>query len=325
MKNEITRLTGRAEDKLVMRAKNLADIPEKKLSTSYYECSPKLDGVYCQIMYSPEHGSIQAFSRTGEHLKSVNHLLGYFNQSMYYRERRARVWIGELWHPELEQEVISGMARRHEPSPDLLFIIHDTVDYNDYIAGHTEEPFFDRMKRAEALFPTRFLCSSPSAWFWGELEFAPQSMVQVLGRWRISLTAARAAAQSLIKFGMEGIVIRHPDGKWTANKRNEDYIRIKEKLTYDLEVIGVQEGVGKCTGMAGNLILRWRLGGKPTGEEVPVYAIGGDYEQRRDWFHNQSEVLGKIAEVEAMKIGKNGMLREPRIKSIRWDKTDADL
>lgn len=324
MKNELTRLTGRDLDKLVMRAKNLAEVPAKKLTKDCYECSPKLDGVYCQIMWSPEHGSIQAFSRTGEHLKSVDHLLGYFNQSMYYRERRARVWIGELWHPELDQEVISGMARRHEPSPDLLFIIHDSVDYKDYIAGHSNEPYYQRMTYASRLFPFRRLLASPTAWVW-DVEAPQASMVQVLGTWFISLQAAKAAAQSLIKSGHEGIVLRSRDGMWDAGKRNEHYIRIKEKLTYDLEVLDVEEGVGKCAGMAGNLVLRWRLFGRPTGEPSKVQAIGADYETRRDWLHNKHEIIGKIVEVEAMKIGKNGMLREPRVKSVRWDKATADL
>lgn len=326
-KNYVTRLTGRDPDKLVFRAKNVADVPEKKLTDTEYLCSPKLDGVYAFVLAESLIGDFRMFSRTGEDVVNCPHLIEHFSDFTGFYDRSKLVFIGELWHPEWDQEKISGVARRQtqdDEGKQLQFMLHDCVSLEDFIRGKSDVEYWRRKELLRRFFPgAQLILQGGRGWVWQMDQTA--SPVHVLHDWPLALASAKGAAQSLIKAAHEGIVVRRRKGLWAAGKRNEDYMRIKEKLSYDLMCIGVEEGVGKCAGMAGALLLAWRLGGKPTGDLVTVRAIGGEFDQRVAWLQDPTMVTGKVVEVEAMKIGKNGMLREPRVKTIKHDKYTPDL
>ena len=47
--------------------------------------------------------------------------------------------------------------------------------------------------------------------------------------------------------------------------------------------------------------------------------------QRDEWWKAESAIIGKVVEIKAMKRLKDGSLREPRFKSIRFDKTVSEI
>ena len=47
--------------------------------------------------------------------------------------------------------------------------------------------------------------------------------------------------------------------------------------------------------------------------------------QRIEWWDNPDLIVGKIIQVDAMTYTKDGMLREPRFRSIHYDKVEADV
>jgi len=47
--------------------------------------------------------------------------------------------------------------------------------------------------------------------------------------------------------------------------------------------------------------------------------------QRNEWWRNPSLIIGKIVKVDAMTFTSTGLLREPRFKEVREDKTEADF
>jgi hypothetical protein len=89
----------------VKGAKRLAEM----LDNDEYIVQPKLDGVYCQVLFDPVFKAWIAYSRTGEHLHSVGpEILAQFSE----RNETER-FIGELWLPNTPiTATINGMARK---------------------------------------------------------------------------------------------------------------------------------------------------------------------------------------------------------------------
>ena len=117
--------------------------------------------------------------------------------------------------------------------------------------------------------------------------------------------------------GGEGVILRVPTSVFRAGKRNNDVIRIKQKITYDLEVLDVFEGKGKYVGMCGGLILKFK-------DNKTVRVSGMSDMERSEWWSDKSKIIGKVVEVEAMKDSSKGVLREPRVKYVRYDKVKGD-
>ena len=138
---------------------------------------------------------------------------------------------------------------------------------------------------------------------------------------------ARDFAATIIFAGGEGAVFKQPKGAWTAGKKNEVMMKIKQELSYDLLCIGVDRGDidGKYGNTLGTLQLQFRRFGKQDGELVAVHVSGMTDEQRTAWWNAPELIIGEIVQVDAMRFTDFGMLREPRFKGIRYDKEQADI
>lgn len=88
-------------------------------------------------------------------------------------------------------------------------------------------------------------------------------------------------------------------------------MKLKRAASYDLEVIGLEEGQGKYQFMTGKLICRWI-----NGTTINV-GSGLSDEQRAQWWANRSDIIGKIVQVDAMSLSAKGQLREPVFKCVR--------
>ena len=121
--------------------------------------------------------------------------------------------------------------------------------------------------------------------------------------------------------GSEGIILKRSDGFYGSGKRNFDLMKIKEEVTLDLLVVGMDIGLGKYSGTLGSLKCKDKKG--------RIHNVSGmTDEQRHAWWETQAEkesIIGKVVEIKAMKIMKDGSLREPRFKCIRQDKTEFDI
>ncbi|GEM_PF-423571 len=322
-KNTLTRLTGRKPDKLAQKVKDLSDVSPKNLPEGkQYHITEKLDGVFAFFLWIA--GGWATFTRTGEQVKSCGHLERHLEE---LGVDKSLVIIGEVlklvqlpggsdgpfnevgYAPVGET---SGSFRRHERDPSLRLVIHDCLTQEEFISGSSLWGYVDRIG-------DRLSCSG------GVLivpwEDTKTTLIRLANYSMGILKNAHYIAKSILSRGGEGIILRDPHATWEAGKRDHRIMRIKQFITKDLEVVGVKEGVGKMTGMAGSLMCRWKT---PDGtlHEIPV--AGGDFAQRTAWLQRPWQIIGKIIEVEAMRMTPEGFLREPRYKGIRFDKTEAD-
>jgi ATP-dependent DNA ligase len=116
----------------------------------------------------------------------------------------------------------------------------------------------------------------------------------------------------------EGLILKRMNGKYTADARNHDLMKIKCELTLDLMVIDVERGEGKYSHTLGRLIVQDKNGIKN--------AISGMSDAERDeWWAAPESIIGAVVETKAMKALPNGSLREGRFKAVRWDKQETDI
>jgi DNA ligase-1 len=256
--------------------------------------SEKFDGVFCCALKKPD-GTIGIFSRTGEEYLSMEHLKLRLGNLL--KETGAKFALFEAWIPDTNQSEISGKCRdtknQHE---DLKAMCHSIV----YCSSLIE--LSDR--NAPTLgFIRRSLTDS--------MPYVKHVKVD-------SLDEAIELANSVWLRGGEGIVLNEINAPYQPGKRNVSMIKIKKILSYDLEVIGIDEGTGKYKGMVGAIRVRYKDG-------KVVTVSGMTDSQRKAWWKNPYEIIGKIVQIDAMTESSKGLLREPRFKGIRYDKEEADF
>lgn len=258
----------------------------------------KYDGCHLIVRVDSE-GRGWAFSRTGEFVKSCDHIVDAV------RRVYGPAWVvsGEVWQNGVPFPEISGAYRRHSPQPQLKFVPFDIVPERGWCAGTHEVPFTQRLSHLMISIERNNFIGSP-------LVVAPVFMPG-------TYDPQTLANKLVLEGGSDGLILRDPAAGWAkATARDGELIKVKPSLSLDLEVVGLEEGKGKMEGMAGALLVTYN--GK-------VSKAGGlDYQTRRGWLADPSSIVGRIVEVECLGITEDGYLREPRIKAVRFDKLKPD-
>lgn len=129
----------------------------------------------------------------------------------------------------------------------------------------------------------------------------------------------------VVSKGGEGVMVRD----WYSpyeQKRSTALLKYKGVQTMDMEVIGIEEGTGKYTGMVGSL--HCRCDTVDRSYECWVGSGLSDYE-RATW--KPEDIIGKIVEVAYFSVSQNKdnkgtsrlSLRFPRLKRVRYDKSET--
>lgn len=290
---DLLALTGRDKDHLVQKVKNLSDVPSSKLKWPMM-MTEKIDGVYCIVIkYNDDVG---IFSRTGERYTSMKHIESVMMRNLDEGE----VVIFEAYEPGKPQNIISGHCR-------------DTKNQWTSIIPYCHQ----YMKLSEFIEGVGITTAAESYEILGRIVW--NTFMQRIESWNMySLEQTMGFVREIWAKGGEGVVLRVPTSVFKAGKRNNDVIRIKQKITYDLEVLDVFEGKGKYAGMCGGLILKFK-------DNKTVRVSGMSDNERSEWWSDKSKIVGKVVEVEAMKDSSKGVLREPRFISVRHDKVKGDF
>ncbi len=273
------------------------DKVKKKLQRSLeeygktYEAQRKYDGC-CAVIYTGS-GPLEAWgeSRTGERYPSLDPAATELAEQM----GPGFVLIGEAWWPGKDQfNLISGAFRRLEPSYKLSVLVNDCLTQAEFDAGYSAVPYRERRERIPISAGNRW--GKAASWAPGTYG-CPQALCN----------------QIVAEGGYDGLILRDPAGTWTrGNGTTGEIIKIKRELSFDLRVVEVNTAKGEKTGR-------------------DVYKLVVDFEGRRLGVgsgvpHDLSSVpqVGDIVEVVAMDRSSDGLLREPRFKGIRFDKTNPD-
>lgn len=276
---------------------------------SEYLCQPKYDG--CNIVaIKTSHGvssddsrdHVQLYSRTGEIVRSAHHISQAIACAPFMP---TGVYFGEYWHPTIDQPTVSGYFRDTKGQhTEPMMVVFDYVTLEEWKQGFSELGYAERTARIPVTFSKIEECKGP--------VFAAESQGFLVDQ---ELGVDEAAKLMADSGAYDGIILRKPSGQWRHGDLGTggEIIKVKPTLTLDLRVLNINQAVGEKTGRTVytiEVVL-------PNGA---VQTIGSGV-PHLEW---QVPTPGSIVEIEAMCYSKYGLLREPRFKSIRYDKTEPD-
>ena len=248
--------------------------------------------------------SVHIFSRTGEEYLSLEHL----KPELYDISKTlgTDIIIFEGYAKGVPQPTISGWCRDTKAQHyEVGAYVHDALSLDEFWGTCEARPYEERSQELNRIefwqsYHHTFLVPQYFAYTWSEID---------------------KAAERIWNAGGEGLVVRDPSVGYLPGKRNETMMKVKKDISYDLKVLSLQEGTGKYTGMVGALVCQFR-----DGKEV-VVGTGLTDAQRKRWWSEffYDEIVGKIVQIDAMSESTKGVLREPRFKGIRTDKTEGDF
>jgi DNA ligase-1 len=271
--------------------KRFADVEE--LYAAGWWLQPKYDGCFGMAVLRAD-GDSRMLSRTGEdYSASCGHILAALDRAAFQIDSTwtELVVLGEVWHPEWEFPKISGSMRRRAPAPELVFVAHDLLP----IHMNTPASYKDRWNTLRTM-----LTSAPLK----PLMLAHN--VRTLG-----VSAVRYANDLKAQGGYDGAVLKDPDAGYSiGNVRLGQIVKVKPTQSLDLKITGTQIEAGKKTGR-------------------DVYTFSVEYRGVHTWVgsgvpHDYIPAIDQIVEVEFMGFTPDGLLREPRFKGVRFDKTQPD-
>jgi ATP-dependent DNA ligase len=256
----------------------------------------KYDGIRCIASLNQETREVMLESRKGtafynfDILKSQIREFLLINPSYYFD--------GELYTDKIPFETLSGYVRSKKINEKEQEEINK-IQYHIYDLYDTQDPnasFSQRLQKLIHVFERKG--------FRADLIVNVQTD-QVNSREEIKQYHAK-----YVEEGFEGIMIRFPEGIYEVNKRSKYLQKYKEFIEEEFKIIGYHEGDSNEKGC---IILDCI---NKSGESFAVRPRG-TFEQRRIWFQNGDEYIGKYITVIFQEYSQGGIPRFPVGKAIR--------
>lgn len=301
---------------------------EKRIKEWPVAVEPKLDGV--RTLGLIKNGAGKFYSRTGKEFGALAHLgphvakmvqnaieacadptkfSGKLQADEYFR------WLGgSSTNPTvaIDAEVIASASfnktsgdvrRKSETAETAVLHIFDAVPLSFMLGSERQ---WGRVAYLERRRFVKFLISCAE-------KGSPITMTGV----KVAKTheEIQEIYQAHRDAGLEGAMVKPLNGVY-VKKRSQDWLKMKASEAEDLIVEGLFEGMGKYEGQMGGIICDFK------GVKVRV---GGGFSdaQRVEFWNNQGEIIGRMAEVEYHEITPDGSLRHPRFLKWRDDKAPA--
>ena len=283
----------------------------------------KFDGVRCLAVTKPD-GSVHLMTRKGKEFPHLAHL----------REQIAALHLptnlvldGEVYSDSLTFQEVTGLVRREtlkpardeevptndgrfdpetgKPMTETVHILSDEeklqqVDYRVYDAIVLDEPamsFINRFAKLSSYFPEGVVRH-------GNLVLTENFPLR--GPEDLS-TLHRQFTQDE---DYEGVMIRNLHGTYDLNKRSKHLQKFKTFQDAEYRIIGFDEASGNDEGT-----VVW-IAETPAGQEFRVRPEGSR-EQRREWFENGEDYVGKMLTVKFFELTDDGIPRFPVGVAIR--------
>lgn len=290
---------------LVLEQEKLNNAQKKRMKPTgiYME---KLDGVYSLVTVFPDE--VRHWGRSGKALQNVRTLdarvesedfTGYTSEPF--------ILISEVTSDDplakLSGHITPARVNDTEFLPtNLQDNFHDILTVHEFILGNSD---YSKKWRIEEL---RTLLGH------SKLNRVPYLFT--------TFETAKKLSEDYWAEGKEGGVFSQ-NSLWVAGKRDETMIKFKEKLSFDVTVVGVVSGKkgSKYENTLGKLLVAFRAFGKPEGLFVQVPVSGMSDAQRKVWWDNPDDILLATIKMDAKSFTETGNLREPRFKEVRHDKS----
>lgn len=298
---------------LVLESEKLNSAQKKRMESNIplYEVSEKLDGVYSLVTVIPVIGDIEIrhWGRSGKAQTGCEALDIKLREEIGLRKYVPPVILVSEVTSDDPLAKLSGHMNPNRNSDhgftptNLKDNFHEFLTVQDFISGVSDG---NRERRVDSL--QGFLDNT-------DLSIIPSKLMSYEA-------AKKKAVEEIFPRGGEGLVCRDPFAHWIAGARHEEMIKIKEKLSFDVTVVGYCTGKegSKYEDVLGKLLVAFRAFGKPDGEPLLIPISGMTDAQRKLWIKQPELIVGATVKMDAKSYTETGNLREPRYKETRNDK-----
>lgn len=266
----------------------------------------KLDGSRVLTILYPD-GRVDQFSRNGKEILNFQHIKDQVSKAAK-SVKEPTVFDGEIMSASFQDLMTQFYRKENVDTSDSVLNLFDMIPLADFQKGVYK---VKQINRLEALNSWFSVCGSM------------MDNVSVLGYEVLNLDdyyggeKFRSINKKALDEGYEGIMIKDPNAAYEC-KRSTSWLKLKPIRTIDLTIVDMEEGNDKYQGMLGALVCT----GIEDGKEIVVNVGSGlTDEERNQYWLDQKNVVGKIAEIAYDVITKNMLgsysLRFPRFVRLR--------
>ena len=255
---------------------------------------PKLDGLRC-ICYMVPNGSsneskVVAQSRTGAYFETVEHICEELRPILL--KNPGLILDGELYTPDMPFEELAGLIKRKKlAGSDMQRVQCIRYHIYDIVVGGV--PYSDRHDRIVQLVDDSNC----------HLEVVRTQLIHDVAEFK-------QAFSDCVASGYEGIMLRNVNGLYCQNYRSHDLQKYKEFVEAEYPIVGFKEAAGRD---AGTVV--WVC----ATDECRQFSVRprGTQEQRRQWFQDGPQYVGKLLTVIYQELSELNVPRFPVGKAIR--------
>ena len=290
--------------------------------TGEWHVTQKEDGVYGNIVCIREPdkalNTVKVFSRDGNVLSNTQwaeRQFAFVPPGVYIAEFTIHNGVFEDASRFYNPNVVNQLDL--EPGQFSNCYLFDHVTIEEFIKGKTERTYTNRYL---------FLYSI----FFEDTGLRNSLNVNIVTKYTVdNYEQALMMADHLIDKGAEGAVLLWESQTWARGKRLDSGIKVVSYKYFDLRVLGIKQGKGKHAAVVGALYVKWCPFADSNNAAIKIPVDGKiDYDTRRAWYvahRTTGNLENKIAKVKCKGLTKYGMMRQPKLIEVRWDKTEADM
>ena len=250
--------------------------------------SIKYDGLRCLAFV--DESEVTFKTRNGLEITSAESIKPWLHE---IRQPTRLVFDGELKKRAGHFQDSSGSIRKKsEQAEDLEYQVFDVMTEAEFVASYSSHTQTERLAQLSILLKSQQL-ESPVKYVEHHLVF---NDIQVQKLFR-----------EMLALGHEGLILKDPNAPYQF-KRSNTWIKLKDRKTADVRVIGFEPGKGKYKGMMGALVVDFN--GKPN-------KIGTGFSDLQR--SNSEHLLGKMVEISYHELTKDGNMRHSRFEKERGD------
>lgn len=288
----------------VQLAESYFNQKEDFLNDKEFIISQKLDGN--RLVGIKNNDKVEFYTRQGKLMEGLEDLEKEFesipNGIVLDGELLLRNY-NNLPSDELFRETMK-VARKKGIKKDLEFHIFDCVTLDGFMNGIDRTSCKERkLKISELIKDKEWLIEVPSLYIGKDTSMITKLLDEAISR------------------NEEGVIVNIADAPYEC-KRSKGILKVKKMQSYDLRVVGFEEGSGSFKGTLGCVLVDLR------GENIVGVGSGWTIEDRKEIWENKSKYMGKVLEVQFFEETTDSKtklpsLRFPVAKGWRDDKDEV--
>lgn len=274
----------------------------------------KYDGI--RLWFVKRDGVCSVITRglNNLYLDNFLHVFDELDNLLIYSGLEADNYVFDTEAEATDRRVTNGLCHRtYKWSPEekesmkfKVFGIMQVEQLDQWI--HHRINCTNTNAEVRTLLEELFSCAPESTWC---VQLAESTRIK-------SIAEADELFSRLVADSREGLIAKIGSAQYTFGD-SDTWAKMKFSDTADSEIVDILEGVGRCEGMMGAIVVNFKSKRAPDGKHANV-GSGFSDEQRIDIWKRRHELIGKMCEHKHFGVTPDGSFDHGVFISIREDK-----